>query len=125
MPLTTEMPAAVRYLVPGAVAGLVCFAFSRVKIEPLIGTAVAYEGEREHVESQLAGGDHHAHGHELFTRAVQENAGAGVGIVAFGVIMSVLFAVAYTVIRGGRRATGSEVSGQSAHRRTGRDCART
>lgn len=87
-----------RYLVPGAVAGLVSFAFSRLMIEPLIGAAVDYEGAREHVESQLAGGGHE-HGHELFTRAVQENVGAAVGVVVFGIVMGVLFAVAYTVMR--------------------------
>jgi hypothetical protein len=98
MPLTREMPSAIRYLVPGAVAGIVSFAFSRVMIEPLIGAAVDYEGAREHAESLLAGGDHD-HGHELFTRAVQENVGAAVGVVVFGIAMGVLFAVAYTAIR--------------------------
>jgi putative cobalt transporter subunit CbtA len=72
MPLTIEMPSAIRFLVPGALAGIVAFAFSRLMIEPLIGAAVDYEGAREHVESQLAGGEHE-HGHELFTRTVQEN----------------------------------------------------
>lgn len=98
MPLTIEMPSAVRFLVPGAVAGVAAFAFSRVMIEPLIGAAVDYEGAREHAESLLAGGDH-GHGHELFTRAVQENVGAAVGVVVFGIVMGVLFAVAYTMIR--------------------------
>jgi hypothetical protein len=97
MPLS-EIPSAVRYLAPGAVAGLAAFAFSRVMIEPLIGAAVDYEGQREHVESALSG-DNHAHGHELFTRAVQENTGAAVGIVVFGIVMGVLFTVAHTVIR--------------------------
>jgi hypothetical protein len=99
MPLTGESRSAIGYLVPGAVAGVVAYAFSRVMIEPLIGRAVDYEGAREHAEAQLAGGDHD-HGHELFTRAVQENVGAAVGVVAFGIAMGVLFAVAYTVIRG-------------------------
>jgi hypothetical protein len=76
-----------RYLVPGAVAGLVSFGFSRLMIEPLIGAAVDYEEAREH-----------EHGHELFTRAVQENVGAAVGVVMFGIVMGVLFAVAYTVM---------------------------
>ncbi len=92
------MPAAVRYLVPGAVAGLVSFAFSRVMIEPLVRAAVEYEGEREHVESELSEAGH-SHGHELFTRAVQENLGAAVGIVGFAIVMGVLFAAAYSVIR--------------------------
>jgi hypothetical protein len=81
------------------VAGVVAYAFSRVMIEPLIGAAVDYEGAREHAEAQFTGGDHD-HGHELFTRAVQENVGAAVGVIAFGIAMGVLFAVAYTVIRG-------------------------
>ncbi|WP_445166773.1 CbtA family protein [Mycolicibacterium sp. Dal123E01] len=98
MPLNTELPSAVRYLAPGLIGGVVSFAFSRVLIEPLITAAVDYEGEREHAEAQLAGGDH-AHGHELFSRSVQENFGAAVGVIAFTVAMGVLFAVAYTVIR--------------------------
>jgi predicted cobalt transporter CbtA len=99
VPLSSESRSVVGYLVPGAVAGVVAYAFSRVMIEPLIGAAVDYEGAREHAEAQLAGGDHD-HGHELFTRAVQENVGAAVGVIAFGLAMGVLFAVAYTVIRG-------------------------
>jgi hypothetical protein len=83
---------------PGVVAGLVCFAFSRVLIEPLIGAAVDYEAAREDAESDLAGAAHE-HGHELFTRSIQENVGAAVGVIAFAVSMGVLFAVAYTVLR--------------------------
>jgi hypothetical protein len=96
VPLKNEIPSAIRYLVPGAVAGIVSFAFSRVMIEPLIGAAVDYEGAREHAESHLARGGHE---HELFTRAVQENVGAAAGVVVFGIVMGVLFAVAYAVIR--------------------------
>src|SRR5206468_11015089 len=90
---------AIGYLAPGTVAGVVAYAFSRVMIEPLIGAAVDYEGEREHAEAQLAGGEH-GHDHELFTRAIQENVGAAVGVIAFGIAMGVLFAVAHNVIRG-------------------------
>jgi hypothetical protein len=105
MPLIREIPSAVRYLVPGAVAGIVSFVFSRWMIEPLIGAAVDYEGERAHAESQLAGGVHE-HGHELFARAVQQNVGAAVGVVVFGVVMGVLFAVACAVIRGALERRG-------------------
>ncbi|MBP1819324.1 hypothetical protein J3E61_002887 [Mycobacterium sp. OAE908] len=103
---------AVRFLVPGAVAGIVSYAFSRVMIEPLIGAAVDYEGAREHAESQLAGGEHD-HGHEVFTRAVQENVGAAVGVVVFGIVMGVLFAVAYNAIRTvlGRRGITPDSTG--------------
>ncbi|TQR88507.1 CbtA family protein [Mycobacterium hodleri] len=100
MPLSGDARLAIGYLVPGAVAGVVAFAFSRIKIEPLIGAAVDYEGAREHAEAQLASGGDHAHGHELFTRTIQENVGAAVGVIAFGIAMGVLFAVAQTVIRG-------------------------
>ncbi len=98
MPLNREIPTALHYLVPGIAGGIVCFAFSRVMVEPLIGAAVGYEGDREHAEAQLFGSDHH-HGHELFGRSVQENIGAAVGTIAFAVAMGVLFAVACTVIR--------------------------
>jgi hypothetical protein len=100
VPLSSDARAAIGYLAPGAAAGVVAYAFSRVMIEPLIGAAVDYEGAREHAEAQLSGGGDHAHGHELFTRAVQENVGAAVGVIAFGIAMGVLFAVAHTVIRG-------------------------
>jgi hypothetical protein len=89
---------AIRFLVPGAVAGLLSFGFSRVMIEPLIGAAVDYEAAREHAESQLAGGEHE-HGHEVFTRAVQENVGAAVGVVVFCIAMGMLFGVAYAAMR--------------------------
>lgn len=98
MPLNVELPPMLRYLVPGVVGGIVSFAFSRVMIEPLISSAVDYEGEREHAQAQLAGSDHE-HGHELFTRSVQENFGAAVGIIAMAVAMGVLFAVVHTVLR--------------------------
>jgi hypothetical protein len=98
VPLNLDLPPASRFLVPGVVAGIVSFTFSRLMIEPLIGAAVDYEGAREDAESQLAG-DAHDHGHELFSRSVQENFGAAVGVVAIAIAMGVLFAVAYTVIR--------------------------
>lgn len=82
-----------KYVVPGAVGGLASFAFSRVMIEPLIGAAVDFESVRAHADG------HHDHGHELFSRSIQENVGAAVGIVVFGVVMGVLFAVAYATVR--------------------------
>ena len=100
MPLTGDARLAIGYLAPGAVAGVVAYAFSRLMIEPLISAAVDYEGARAHAETQLAGGADHDHGHELFTRAVQENVGAAVGVIVFGIAMGVLFTVAHTVIRG-------------------------
>lgn len=98
MPLTADMPSAARFVVPGVVAGVVGFVFSRVLIEPLVGAAVEYEGVRAHAEATLTG-DEHGHGHELFTRFVQANVGAAVGVIAFAVAMGVLFAVAHTLLR--------------------------
>ncbi|MBX7453302.1 CbtA family protein [Mycolicibacterium sp. 3033] len=91
MPLTTSPPAALRYLLPGFVAGAVTFLVSRMVIAPLIEVAVA-------VEAGHGSGDLHAHGAELFTRSVQENVGAAVGVIGFGIVMGVLFAVAHTVV---------------------------
>ena len=99
MPLNAEMDPLVRYLVPGSVAGLAAFAFSRVMIAPLVAAAADYEGTREHARAHLAGDGHgHEHG-ELFTRAVQGNAGAATGIIAFAIVMGALFAVALTLLR--------------------------
>lgn len=89
---------AVRYLLPGLMAGVAAFAFSRVLIAPLVNGAVNYEAERGHAAAHLGDGHSHEHG-ELFTRSVQENLGAAAGIAMFSIIMGVLFVIAYTVIR--------------------------
>lgn len=83
-----------RGLLAGAVAGVLAFLFARVFAEPAIARAIAYEDEAAHAH----GG--HEHGVELFTRGVQANAGLGFGVVAFGVAMGALFAVAYCVAHG-------------------------
>jgi hypothetical protein len=98
MPLSTELPAATRYLLPGMVAGIAGFVFSRLMIEPLVGLAVGYAATRHHAETQLLGSGHE-HAEELLGRSVQENFGAAVGIAGFSIVMGVLFAVTYTVVR--------------------------
>jgi hypothetical protein len=98
MPLRGESHSAAEYIVPGTVAGVVAYAFSRIMIEPRIDAAVDYERARDQVAAQLANGSH-AHGHELASRAVQENVGTAVGVIAFGIAMGVLFAVVQTVTR--------------------------
>lgn len=80
----------------GLVAGIVSFIFARIFIEPQVAKAIDYEDVRSHAESELAGGAHD-HGHELFSRSVQENVGAGVGTIVFAVAVGALFAVAFTV----------------------------
>ncbi|PQP43436.1 MULTISPECIES: CbtA family protein [Mycolicibacterium] len=80
----------------GALAGLSAFVYARVQVTPLIAQAIDYEEERSHTLAGITG--EHSHGHEVFTRAVQENVGAGVGVIGFGMVVGVLFAVAYAMV---------------------------
>jgi predicted cobalt transporter CbtA len=80
----------------GLLAGLASFGYARLKISPLIDAAIEYEDGRAHAESLLTGEVGHAH--EVFSRQLQENVGAGVGAVLFGVVMGALFAVAFSVL---------------------------
>lgn len=82
-------------LLAGAFAGSASFLYARTQIAPLIGEAISYEEARSHAAA--AAGGEHAHEHEVFTRAIQENIGAGVGTVMFAIITGALFAVAVTV----------------------------
>ena len=79
-----------RGLLAGAIGGVLAFLFARTLVEPVIDRAIAIEDEH--------GG--HDHGVELFTRGVQANIGMGFGVLAFGVAMGALFAVAYCVAYG-------------------------
>jgi hypothetical protein len=84
-------------LLSGLVAGIVAFIFARIFIEPLVERAVGYEEGRGHAALELTGGEH-GHDHELFSRAVQQNWGAGTGTMVFGLIIGAFFAVAFTVV---------------------------
>ncbi|MGJ0119152.1 CbtA family protein [Williamsia sp. MIQD14] len=85
-------------LISGLVAGLFAFVFARIFIEPQVAKAIDYESGRSHAEEMLAG-EHGAHEHgEVFTRSVQENIGAGVGSIVFGLAMGAIFAVVFTVL---------------------------
>ena len=81
-----------RGLVAGLVGAVLAFVFARLFAEPVIGRAIAYEDGRTAAE-QASGV--HEHGIELFTRAVQANAGLGFGVLLFGVAMGALFAVLF------------------------------
>lgn len=89
-----------RGLLAGGAASLVTFMFARVLAEPLMGRAIAYEEGRAHAEAVLNGAGHGAHEAEVVSRTVQENAGLGLGMVAFGVAMGGLYAVAYALCLG-------------------------
>lgn len=82
-------------LLAGALAGVASFAYARIQIAPLIADAISYEEGRSHAAA--AAGGEHGHEHEVFTRGVQENLGAGVGTVMFAIITGALFAVAMTI----------------------------
>ena len=87
----------------GAVGGLLAFVFARMFAEPLIQQAIDYESGRHEAQEALdraAGVSTGEHEHEVFSRAVQGNLGAGVGIVLFGVAMGLLVAVVYVVLLG-------------------------
>lgn len=88
-------------LLSGLIAGIISFVFARFYLEPVVSKAVDYEGERSEAEEALAhaaGGHSHGEGGEVFTRAMQENLGAGVGNVAFALCMGAFFAVVFTVL---------------------------
>lgn len=84
-----------RGLLAGALAGVLSFAFARIFVEPVIERAIAYEDGVGQAREAAHGG--HEHGVELFTRGVQANVGMGFGVLAFGVAMGALFAVAFCV----------------------------
>jgi hypothetical protein len=87
----------------GAVGGLLAFVFARIFAEPLIQRAIDYESGRHEAQEALdraAGVSTGEHEHEVFSRAVQGNLGAGVGIVLFGIAMGLLVAVVYVVLLG-------------------------
>jgi hypothetical protein len=83
----------------GAIAGLLTFLFGRIFAEPYIQKAIDYEAGRHAAQELLdkAAGDEHA---ELFSRTIQANIGMGVGMIAFGLGMGVLFALVYAVCLG-------------------------
>ncbi|GEE02011.1 cobalt transporter [Gordonia spumicola] len=83
-------------LLSGLIAGIVSFVFARVFIEPLVAKAIDYEDVRSDAEAELAGSGHE-HGAEIFSRSIQENVGAGVGVVVFALAIGALFAVVFTV----------------------------
>ncbi|MCV7419922.1 CbtA family protein [Mycobacterium yunnanensis] len=96
----------------GLIAGLASFGYARLEISPLIEEAIGYEEGRAHAESSLTG--EHGHEHEVFTRALQENVGAGVGTLVFGLVMGALFAVAFSVLLAALRRRGVAVDPRAA-----------
>jgi hypothetical protein len=83
-------------LVAGLLSGLASFGFARTWGAPVIADAIEYEEQRSSAEAALTG--EHVHEHEVFTRALQENVGAGVGTIVFAIAMGALFAVSFIVV---------------------------
>jgi hypothetical protein len=86
-----------RGVVAGALGGLGAFVFARIFAEPVIGRAVAFEDARIQAAHQQGV---HEHGAELFSRGVQANIGMGFGVLAFGVAIGALLAVAFVMAHG-------------------------
>jgi hypothetical protein len=87
----------------GGIGGLLSFVFARIFAEPIIQRAIDYEGgrdEAQHVLDHAAGLPDEMEHPEVFSRSIQENFGIGLGMIAFGIAMGALFAVAYCVIYG-------------------------
>lgn len=93
-----------RGVVAGAVAGLVAWVFALLFAEPQVEAAIAYEEGRGEAEEALAtaAGAVPAGGaeEEVVSRGVQATIGLGVGMVAIGVALGLLVAVAYTLLHG-------------------------
>jgi hypothetical protein len=93
-----------RGVASGGIAGLFCFIFARIFAEPVVQAAINYQDARDVAQATLnkaAGLPPPAAGPDLFSRTVQADVGAGVGLILFGAAMGALFAVAYILI--GRR----------------------
>ncbi|GAA4874029.1 CbtA family protein [Actinomycetospora straminea] len=93
-----------RGVVAGAVAGLVAWVFALLFAEPQVEAAIAYEEGRGEAEEALAtaAGAVPAGGaeEEVVSRGVQATIGLGVGMVAIGIALGLLFAVVYTLLHG-------------------------
>jgi predicted cobalt transporter CbtA len=87
----------VRGVLAGALGGLGAFVFARIFAEPVIGRAVAFEDARNQAAHEPGV---HDHGAELFSRGVQANIGMGFGVLAFGVAIGALLAVAFVMAHG-------------------------
>jgi len=84
----------------GAIAGLLTFVFGRIFAEPYIQRAIDYEAGRDAAQALLNKTADLPAEPELFSRTVQADIGMGVGMIAFGIGMGVLFALVYAVCLG-------------------------
>lgn len=97
------MPEVKDFVLRGALAGiaggLVAWLFALVFAEPLIDAAIGYEEGRGAAEAALSGTTPGAE-EEVVSRGIQGTLGLGIGAVALGLALGLLFAVAYTLLHG-------------------------
>lgn len=92
-----------RGLAAGLVAGLVGFVFALIFAEPVIQAAIDYEGARDEAQQALnvaAGIPVEPPGEDVVSRSIQATVGVGAGMVAFGLALGALFAVAFCLVWG-------------------------
>lgn len=90
-----------RGVASGAMAGLLAFIFERIFAEPVIRASINYQTARDAAQDALnkaAGLAPTSAGPDIFSRTVQANVGAGVGLIVFGAAMGAVFSVVYILI---------------------------
>jgi hypothetical protein len=90
-----------RGIAAGGLAGLLAALFTRIMAEPVIQQSINYESARDAVEDMLrkaAGLGPNPPGPDIFSRGVQRNVGAPIGLVVFGMAMGALFAVVFVLL---------------------------
>jgi hypothetical protein len=98
--MLNEKQFVVRGFGSGAIAGLLAFVFARIFTEPQIQQAIDYESGRDAAQAALdrAAGIAVAADHgEIYSRGVQANIGAGIGLVVFGLALGGIFSVVYVL----------------------------
>jgi len=99
-----ELKLILRGMLAGSIGGLLAWLFALALAEPVIDAAIEYEGARDEALAKLDGlsnvGGALEEGEALVSRTVAGGVGIGVGMVAFGIAMGALVAVAYALCLG-------------------------
>jgi hypothetical protein len=90
-----------RGVAAGGFAGLLAAIFARIMAEPVIQKSIDYESARDAATDSLrkaAGLAPLAPGPDIFSRGVQRNVGAPIGLIVFGMAMGAVFAVIFVLL---------------------------
>jgi hypothetical protein len=90
-----------RGVAAGGFAGLLAALFTRIMAEPIIQQSINYESGRDAMEGVLrkaAGLGPYPPDPNIFSRGVQRNVGAPIGLILFGMAMGALFAVLFVLV---------------------------